>query len=179
MIEYTETINSFYELKNKLSNSALLDLEEIEERHLEEELIEFLSEMTWNNFTEIDDFIDYEMDYILETLKDIYGYGEFMANIDGEYEEESDEQMKYSLYKGFTTIFEDDERLFNELLLEDVSLQEIIDYLTNNEKVIVYEETLKQLNLKHKATIERKREQNKCGEYYLDTFTIIKEESEE
>lgn len=68
MIEYTETIDSFYDLQNKLSNSALLDLEEIEKRHLEDDLMNFLSELTWNSFTEIDDFIDYEMDYILEML---------------------------------------------------------------------------------------------------------------
>lgn len=68
MIEYKETINNFDELKNKLSNAAKLDLEEIEKRDLEDELMDFLSEMTWNNFTEIDDFIDFEMDYILNML---------------------------------------------------------------------------------------------------------------
>lgn len=68
MIEYRDTIDSFYDLKNKLSNSALLDLEEIEQRDLEDELMNFLSDMTWNSFTEIDDFIDYEMDYILDML---------------------------------------------------------------------------------------------------------------
>jgi hypothetical protein len=68
MIEYRETIDSFDELKDKLSNAAKLDLEEIESRDLEEELMDLLSEMTWNNFTEIDDFIDYEMDYILDML---------------------------------------------------------------------------------------------------------------
>lgn len=83
--------------------------------------------------------------------------------------------MKYSLYKGFTTIFEDDERLFNELLLENVSLNEIIDYLANNEKIKFYEENLKQLDLRQKTTFERKIEQN---EYYLDTFTIIEKESD-
>ena len=70
MIEYTETINSFYDLKNKLSSAAKLDLEEIEKRDLEDELMDFLSEMTWSNFTEIDDFIDYEMDYILDVLNE-------------------------------------------------------------------------------------------------------------
>ena len=92
MIEYTETINDFYDLKNKLSDAAKLDLEEIEKRGLEEELMNFLSELTWNNFTEIDDFIDYEMDYILDTLKDLYDYEEFMENINGEYEEEESDE---------------------------------------------------------------------------------------
>lgn len=81
--------------------------------------------------------------------------------------------MKYSLYLGFTTIFEDDVRLFNDLLLENVTLQEIIDYLLKEENITVDDKTLDKLSSRHKATIEKERENN---EFYLDTFTIVEEE---
>lgn len=87
MIEYRDTIDSFYDLKNKMSSAAKLDLEEIEKRGLEEELMDLLSEMTWYSLTALDDFIDYEMDYILDMLGVAQEYEDFMENINGNLEE--------------------------------------------------------------------------------------------
>lgn len=77
MIKYYDTIDDFYELTEKMSNSAKMTLEIIKANKKEEEFMEFLesicndSDMT---LLEIDDFIDFDGDYILKEVLNINNY---------------------------------------------------------------------------------------------------------
>lgn len=77
MIKYYDTIDDFYELTEKMSNSAKMTLEIIKANKKEKEFMEFLesvcndSDMT---LLEIDDFIDFDGDYILKEVLNISDY---------------------------------------------------------------------------------------------------------
>lgn len=77
MIKYYDTIDDFYNLKRKMSNGANITLEIIEKEEKEEEFMQFLENMCNENemsLLEIDDFIDFDMDYILKDILDIQNY---------------------------------------------------------------------------------------------------------
>jgi len=77
MIKYYDTIDNFYELKEKMSKGAKKTLEIIEENGKEKAFMYFLesicndSEMS---LLEIDDFIDFDSDYILKEILNISDY---------------------------------------------------------------------------------------------------------
>lgn len=69
MIEYTETINGFYELMEKCWSGAINTLNEIERHEKQEELMELLQEYTWESMTQINDYLWFDTDIIYEYLE--------------------------------------------------------------------------------------------------------------
>ena len=69
MIEYTETINGFYELMEKCWSGAINTLNEIERHEKQEELMELLQEYTWESITQINDYLWFDTDIIYEYLE--------------------------------------------------------------------------------------------------------------
>lgn len=69
MIEYTETINDFYDLKEKCWSGAIYTLNEIERHEKQEELMELLQEYTWESITQINDYLWFDTDQIYEYLE--------------------------------------------------------------------------------------------------------------
>ena len=69
MIEYTETINDFYDLKEKCWSGAIYTLNEIERHEKQEELMELLQEYTWESMTQINDYLWFDTDQIYEYLE--------------------------------------------------------------------------------------------------------------
>lgn len=69
MIEYTETIDSFYDLKEKCWSGAINTLNEIERHEKQEELMELLQDCTWESMTQINDYLWFDTDQIYEYLE--------------------------------------------------------------------------------------------------------------
>lgn len=68
MIEYTETIDSFYDLKEKCWSGAIYTLNEIERHNKENELMELLQEFEWESMTQINDYLWFDTEQIYEYL---------------------------------------------------------------------------------------------------------------
>lgn len=64
-------LNDFDDLKKMCWSGAVYTLETIEENNKEEELMDFIEEVFYNNTpteTELNDFLWFDSDYIYETL---------------------------------------------------------------------------------------------------------------
>lgn len=69
MIEYKDTIDSFYDLKEKCWSGAIYTLNEIERHNKEDELMSLLQEYEWESMTQINDYLWFDTEQIYEYLE--------------------------------------------------------------------------------------------------------------